>query len=181
MRRHGATAKRYAKALFLVARDSGQVEAVGRELAAFLDVIASERRLEEVLLRPWIKSSARRSLVGAVADGLRCSTLAKDFLGLLAAAGRVDHLTEILEAYRNLQDSAKGRVRAQIRSVVALSESERGQLAARLKQIAGKEVVLEETVDSTLLGGFVAQMGSLVLDGSLDGQLVRMRECLVRG
>jgi len=180
MRRHGATAKRYAKALFLVARESGQVEAVARELAAFLDA-AAEPRLEEALLRPWIESAAKKSLVSAVADRLRCSKLVKDFLGLLAAAGRADHLPEIIEAYQHLQDAAQGRIRVRVRSAVALSDKERARLAARLREIAGKAVILEESADSTLLGGFVAQMGSLVLDGSLDGQLVRMRECLVRG
>lgn len=181
MRRHGATAKRYAKALFLVARESRQVEAVARELAAFLDGVAAEPRLEEALLRPWIESAAKKSLVSAVADRLRCSKLVKDLLGLLAAAGRADHLPEIIEAYQQLQDEAQGRVRVRVRSAVALRDNERAQLAARLREIAGKAVILEESADSTLLGGFVAQMGSLVLDGSLDGQLVRMRECLVRG
>ncbi len=181
MRRQGATARRYAKALFLVARESGRVEAVGGELAAFLDVLEAERRLREFLIRPWLKGSAKKSVVSALADRLGCSKLVKDFVGLLAARGRMDHWQEIAEAYRNFQDAAEGRVRAQIRSAVALSDRDRGQVTRRLAQIAGNEVILEESVDAALLGGFVAQMGSVVLDGSLDGQLARMRERLVRG
>ncbi len=181
MRPQGATARRYAKALFLVARESGRVEAVGGELAAFLEVLTPERGLKEFLVRPWLKGSAKKSVVSAIADRLGCSKLVRDFVGLLAARGRMDHLQEIAAAYRNFQDAAEGRVRAQIRSAVALSERDRGQATARLAEIAGKEVILEESVDSGLLGGFVAQMGSLVLDGSLDGQLARMRERLVRG
>lgn len=181
MKQHGATAKRYAKALFLVANESGQVEAVGRELVRFREVLAGERRLEEFLLRPWVKGATKQAVVGAVSEQLRHSKLVRNFLGLLAARGRTDHLPEIAEAYRDLQDAAEGRVRAQVKSAVALGAQERERLAARLARVMGKEVILEESVDPSLLGGFVARIGSLVLDGSVDGQLARLRERLVRG
>jgi len=80
-----------------------------------------------------------------------------------------------------VEGAERGQVRAQVRSAVALGEAERRQLAARLARIAGKEVLVEARVDTSLLGGFVAQIGSLVVDGSLDGQLARLRERLVRG
>lgn len=181
MRRDPAIARPYAKALFLAARDAGRVEAVGGELARFREALAAERRLEEFLLRPWVKGSTKMSVVSRVAERLGCSKLVRDFLGLLATRGRVDHLPAIIEAYRQFQDVAEGRVRAQVRSAVALGDRERGRLAAGLARLAGKKVVLEESVDSRLLGGFVAQIVSLVVDGSLDGQLARMRERLVRG
>lgn len=181
MRRQEATAKRYAKALFLVARESGRLEAVGDELSGFGEVIAADRRLGEVLTRPWLKGSTKKSVAIAVADRLGCGKLVKDFLGLLALRGRMDHLAGVVRAYRNFLDDERGRVRARVRSAVALSDHEQGKLAAGLARVAGKEVIVEESVDSTLLGGFVAQIGSLVLDGSLNGQLARMRERLVRG
>ncbi len=55
------------------------------------------------------------------------------------------------------------------------------RLAARLEGILGKHIIVEEQVDQTLLGGFIAQVGSFILDGSLDGQLGRMRERLAGG
>ena len=181
MRRQEATAKRYAKALFLVARESGRLEAVGDELSGFVEVIAADRRLDEVLTRPWLKGSTKKSVAIAVADRLGCGKLVKDFLGLLALRGRMDHVGQVARAYQGLLDVERGRVRARVRSAVALSDYERGKLAAGLARVAGKEAIVEESVDSTLLGGFVAQIGSLVLDGSLNGQLARMRERLVRG
>jgi F-type H+-transporting ATPase subunit delta len=69
-----------------------------------------------------------------------------------------------------------------VRTAVALTEQERAALAARLgRELGGKQVILEEVVDQRLLGGFVAEVGSLVMDGSLDGQLARMRERLAAG
>ena len=67
------------------------------------------------------------------------------------------------------------------RTAVAFTDAEKQQLAGRLERALGKRIIVEEQVDATLLGGFVAQVGSLILDGSLDGQLARMRQRLARG
>jgi F-type H+-transporting ATPase subunit delta len=78
-------------------------------------------------------------------------------------------------------DETLGRVRAEVRTSVAFTADEKTQLAARLGRALDKQVLVDESVDTSLLGGFVAQVGSLILDGSLDGQLARMRERLARG
>lgn len=181
MRRREATAKRYAKALLALAREAGRAEAAGQELDAARQIIFAHRELREFLLRPWIKGEGKQPVITAVADGISCSTLVKDFLGLLARRGRVDHLPEIVRVYRQLVDAELGRARAEVRSAVALTESERHELADRLGRAVGKQVLIEEAVDSTLLGGFVARIGSFVFDASLDGQLARLRERLVKG
>jgi F-type H+-transporting ATPase subunit delta len=181
MRQEGRTAKRYAKALFLLVRETGRVEAIGDELNAFLEVLSADRRLAEFLTWPWVRGAAKQAVAQAVAERLGCSKAARDFLGLVAARGRMSHAPGIAQAYRDLVDRGLGRLRAPVRTAVALTGTERTRLAGRLGQVAGKEVIVEESVDPTLLGGFVAQIGSLVLDGSLDGQLARMRERLVRG
>jgi F0F1-type ATP synthase delta subunit len=91
--------------------------------------------------------------------------------------------------YRSLLDAAHGRVRARVRTAVPLTEADRTALGQRLgRALASKagsakpvDVVIEEVQDNHLLGGFVAEIGSLVVDGSLDGQLARLRERLVKG
>lgn len=181
MRQQEATARRYAKALFGVAREAGRLDPVGEELVKVVQALAAERRLRELLSRPWIRGAMKRSVAMRVAEHLGCSALVRDFTGLVAQRGRTDHLVAILEAYGKLLDAERGRVRAQVRSAVALGDADRARLATRLARMAGKEVIVEARVDASLLGGFVAQLGSLVVDGSLDGQLARMRERLVKG
>jgi F-type H+-transporting ATPase subunit delta len=68
-----------------------------------------------------------------------------------------------------------------VRTAVALTDGEKRELSAKLEHALGKRVLLEEQVDATLLGGFIAQVGSLIFDASLDGQLARMRQRLARG
>jgi len=176
-----ATAGRYAKALFEIARETGQIDVIGRDLAQFQEVFATEPALQGVLLRPWIKPEDRHAVATEIAARAGCSRAVQGFLGLVASRARMDHLTEIVEAYRDLADKAAGQVRATVRTAVPLTDEDKRQLAARLGQRLGKTVLLEETVDKNLLGGFVAEIGSLILDGSVNGQLQRMRERLLRG
>jgi F-type H+-transporting ATPase subunit delta len=176
-----ATAGRYAKALFELARGAGQVEAVERELGAYLAEVRAQPALRDVLLRPWIKPEERRAVAAEVAGRVGASGVVQRFAGLVAGRGRTDHLEEIVTAYRAMADAARGQVRATVRTAVPLTDADRQALAARLGARLGKTVLVEERVDRGLLGGFVAEIGSLVLDGSLDGQLRRMRERLRRG
>ena len=73
-------------------------------------------------------------------------------------------------------------MRARVRTAAPLTDLDRAALASKLQRsLGGKQVVIEEVLDKTLLGGFVAEIGSFVVDGSLDAQLARMRERLVKG
>src|SRR5262249_15744958 len=103
-------------------------------------------------------------------------------LALVAAQGRADHLGAIALAYRGLLDTEQGRVRARVRTAVPLTEGDRSALSARLSRaLGGKQVIVEEVLDKNLLGGFVAELGSLTVDGRMNGQLSRLRERLTQG
>jgi F-type H+-transporting ATPase subunit delta len=181
VRAHEGTARRYAKALYELARASGDVEAVGREIEQVAAVYAGDAGTHDVLTRPWIKPGDRRAVAAAIAQKAGARKLVQDFLALVAERGRANHLSEIMAAYRLLVDAELGRARAQVRTAVAFTDAEKQQLSTRLERVLGKRIILEEQVDATLLGGFIAQVGSLILDGSLDGQLARMRQRLARG
>jgi len=181
MRARGGTAKRYAKALHMLARESGSTAAVGADLEKLLDAFDEQPQAHDVLTRPWIKGTDRKAIALALAERAGCGKAVCDFAGLVAERGRMDHLTEIVGAYRQLVDDDEGRARASVRSAAPLTDAEKEELARRLEGALGKRIVLEERVDPALLGGFVAQVGSYILDGSLDGQLARMRERLARG
>jgi F-type H+-transporting ATPase subunit delta len=176
-----ATAKSYARALFELARERNQVDPIATELAAAASVLAEQAALREFLSRPWVSATAKRGAAAEVARRLGLSRLMSDFLALLAVRNRTDHVPAIEAAFRKMVDEALGRVRVKVRTAIALTEAERTALRARLARVLeGRELILEETIDPALLGGFVAEVGSTILDGSLDTQLERMRDRLAR-
>jgi F-type H+-transporting ATPase subunit delta len=182
VKQDSGVAKSYAKALFDLAKERGQTDQIGADLQRVVEVAAGDGELADFLSRPWIAASTKRATAAEVAGRLDISPLARDFMALVAAHGRADHLEAIALAYRDLVDADQNRVRARVRSTVALTPQERDALSARLSRaLGGKQVVLSEEVDPALLGGFIAEVGSLVLDGSLDGQLARIRQRLAAG
>jgi F-type H+-transporting ATPase subunit delta len=181
LRHNEAVAKSYAKALFELARERAQIEAVGAELASVASVVAQQPQLLTFLSRPWVAIAAKRGAAAELAARLGLSPLVRDFLGLLAARNRAAYLAPIAAAYRALDDAVSGRVRVKLRTVVPLTDQERESLSTRLSRLLeGRKLVIEESVDPQLLGGFVAEVGSRILDGSLDTQLDRMRAQLAR-
>jgi F-type H+-transporting ATPase subunit delta len=186
---NAGAAKSYARALFDLARERNQADHMQAEVDQIAEVMAGDAELTAVLGRPWVTAAVKQQIAKSVGERLQLSKLGQDFLTLVAAHGRADHLGAIASAYRDLLDADRGRVRARVRSAVPLTAADRTALAQRLGQaLASKagsakpvEVVIEEVPDKQLLGGFVAEIGSLVVDGSLDGQLARMRERLVKG
>ena len=180
-RQSEAVAKSYARALYELARERGQVDAVARELASIVAMLVQQPELPAFLSRPWVAADAKRAAATEIATRLGLSPLTRDFFALVVGRNRADYVIAIADAYRALDDAAQGRVRVKLRTAIALTDAERHTLSARLSRLLdGKQLVTEEVVDPSLLGGFVAEVGSMILDGSLDTQLDRMRDRLAR-
>jgi F-type H+-transporting ATPase subunit delta len=178
MRRGAAVARRYAKALWALASQESRLEPVAQELLRFERVLADEPDLRSALLLPWTTAATKRTIVVTVSERLGLTTLARNFLALVAQRRRMGLLGDIREAYQALVDEAAGRVRARVRSAAPLNDAQRAALRERLGRRLGKTVLLDTAVDPSLLGGFVAEVGSRLLDMSLRGQLARLRERL---
>jgi F-type H+-transporting ATPase subunit delta len=181
VKRDAAVARRYVRALHALASEARRAEAVADELARFDQLLGADRELRDALLRPWVKAATKRAIVLEVAGRLGVSPLTRHFLALVAYRRRLDVLGEILAAYRARVDEAAGRVRARVRSAAPLSDTERAALRERLGRRLGKTVLLDTEVDPALLGGFVAEVGSRVLDMSVAGQLSALRERIIKG
>lgn len=172
----------YAKALFALAKERNQTELLGRELADVTAMFESNLDLRDFFARPWTPATAKRTVATEVAQRSGLSTLASDFFALVAGRGRGDHLKAIAEKYQKLLDEDLGRVRAHLRTAVPLTDEARGMLSAKLEQaLGGRRVLLTEVVERAMLGGFIVESGSIMLDGSLEGQLERMRRRLAGG
>jgi F-type H+-transporting ATPase subunit delta len=181
VKQDAAVARRYARALHALASEAQRADAIAEELTKFEQLLSGEPELCEALLRPWVKATTKRAIVLEVANRLGVSPLTRNFLALVAQRRRLDVLGEIIAAYRATLDEASGRIRARVRSAAPLGDVERAVLRERLGRRLGKTVLLDTEVDPSLLGGFVAEVGSRVLDVSVAGQLGALRERLIKG
>ena len=104
----------------------------------------------------------------------------KSLLILLAKKNRFSEWKNVVNAFQAKTDEAHGVVRGVVRSASPLVPENRQKLEARVAQVTGKKVILEYKQDPTLLGGMVAEVGSLTFDDSLETQLRLLNEDLKR-
>lgn len=171
----GSLARRYARALFSLGREEGILEEIEKELNQFAELWESEEELRRVITSPVIQLEEKIALVAEmVVKGLKLSNAVRDFLGLLTAKGRMMFIPEICREFELLLDQEKGRLRATLTSAVPLPGQMIEEIKGTMEKILGKEVSLRVEEDPELIGGVVAQVGSLVFDGSIKTKLEQM-------
>ena len=99
----------------------------------------------------------------------------RNFLFVVLDHQRIAQLPEIRESFEHLMDEKLGRVRGHITSAQPLDDNHTHTLQAELSRVSGRQVLLQASVDPELLGGVVARVGSTVYDGSIKGQIDKMR------
>ena len=179
--RASAAARRYARALFAIARESDAVDAVRGELAAMHDLFESERALRNALFRPLHPVKERRAVLDAVCRRLEVSETVRRFLVYLVDQRRLVDFDGIRAHYDQLADEAAGLVQAEVVAAGPLADAQQERLKSALAARTGHRVELSVRVDPNLIGGAVARVGNLVFDGSLRTQLAQLRDTLQRG
>jgi F-type H+-transporting ATPase subunit delta len=170
----GSLARRYARALFGLARENGAVAAAGEELTLAASTFG-EPELASVVSDPAIAAAARRAIVGRVVERLGVSPTVGNLIRLLADRDRLGLLSDVARAYESFVDRELGRARVTIRSAAALGDEQRTELEALARRLTGsREVVASVAVDPSLLGGVVLDVGGTVYDGSVKTQLERL-------
>src|SRR5512137_1711081 len=174
----GSIARRYAKALFSLADEQDQVEHWSTGLDALGKALASSPELRATLESPILEKEQRRGVVAALCKSLGLPETPSSFLLLLSDRSRLAYLPAIIQDFRDLADARLGRVRAKVTSAVPLSPGEAQRIAEKLAQAEKAQVIVETAVDAALLGGVVAQVGSMVYDGSVRSQLEELRRAM---
>jgi len=172
-------ANRYAKALLDVLYPSGAEQGL-EQLESFSNLLSTETQVRQLFENPTIAADRRKSMFKAIADSASYDTVVRNFLDLLIERNRLDLLGEIVNSYRKLLDEKLGLVRAHVTSATPLDPQQQRELAARLERVTGKQVRMEVAVDSSLIGGVIAQVGSTIYDGSIRQQLQTFKRRLIQ-
>jgi F-type H+-transporting ATPase subunit delta len=179
--RRSAAARRYARALFALARESQSTDAVRGELSAMAGLFGESPELSHALFRPLYPAEQRRAVLESVAQRLGTSDTVRHFLAFLIDQRRLVEFETIREEYERLADAAAGRTVANVVTASPLSDAQRQRLSRALSERTGQQVELSVEIDPSLVGGAVARVGTVVFDGSLETQLAQLRSSLTRG
>ena len=169
----GSVARRYAKAVFGLAKEAGALQPTADQLAR-LAAVASDPTVGPVLRSPLLSAARRHDLAQTLSHELKLSELLTHFVQLLADHQRLRELPAIADRYQQLLDTEVGRVRVTIRSASPLDAKQEADIVAVFARLTGKQVVSRSVVDTELLGGVVVEVYGKVYDGSVRTQLDRV-------
>lgn len=179
-----AVSFRYARALVdvvagpgadLAARDPRKI---ADHLAQFDALLQQNPELRILFGTPAVVAEKKKNVLAQIVPLLGLDPLAGNFLNVVIDHDRMNLLGEIREAFESLLDDRLGIAVAEVTTARPLGESERQQLAAALHARTGKQVRMNFSLDPSLIGGIIARLGSTIYDGSVRGQLHRLRATL---
>ncbi len=171
-------AGRYASALFDLARDERQIEAVSRSLELLAQALADSRDLTELVSSPLIGRDQAGKAMAAIAGQLSLDPVTTNFLGVLARNGRKDQLQNVIRAFRRLAADHRGETTAEVVTANALGDDQLAALKQQLRARAGRDVAIETRIDPEILGGIVIKMGSQMIDASIRTKLNKLAEAM---
>lgn len=175
-----AVASRYARAFADVVLSKGMDPAsVRAELQSAVELVSDTPELRNVWSSPAVPHDQKIRLLDSIAQRAGYVTAVRNFLAVLIEHGRVAALPAIARQFNTELNTRLGLAEAEVVSARPLSDEARRALEAQLASVTGAKVIAKYTTDPKVLGGAVVRVGSTVYDGSVRGQLQRIRESLV--
>jgi F-type H+-transporting ATPase subunit delta len=168
-------AERYASALFELARDEGALDAVAADLDGFRTLLDESEDLTRLVRSPVFTADEQTRAVAAVLDRAGIKGLAANLIKVAAANRRLFAVPEMIVGYRQMLAKERGEITASVTSAEPLSDTQVAAVKAALKEAMGKDVLLDQKVDLSLIGGLIVQVGSRMIDTSLRTKLNAMK------
>ena len=168
-------AGRYATALFDLASEGKQLDAVAADLTAIKSMMAESDDLARLIKSPLISRDDQARAMAAVLSKMETSDLVRRFVGMVAQNRRLFALSDMINDFGRLLAAHRGEVVAKVTSAKKLSDSQVEAVSAALKSAIGSDVSLEADIDESLIGGLVVKVGSRMVDSSIRTKLQNLK------
>ena len=164
-------AGRYATALFELALESKAVDQVKSELASFDALVASSPDLTRLVRSPVFSAEDQAKALSVVLDKAGLTGIAANFLRVVASNRRLFAARDMIRGFNALVAKHKGEMTAEVTVAEPLNDARMNEIRDALKQVTGKDVQVDVTVDPSIIGGLKVKLGSRMVDASLRTKL----------
>jgi len=170
-------ARPYAEAVFGLASETDSLARWG-DLLAFYAIAMQDKNLLYAIRDPRLETAQVQELLYSLFEGI--GEQEKALINILLDNGKLELMPEVSEVFNQLRADATGSVTAEIVSAYELDEAQIGALAGALKNELKRDVLIETSVDSSIIGGVIIRAGDTVIDGSIAGKLRDLTSYLTR-
>jgi F-type H+-transporting ATPase subunit delta len=171
-------ARVYAEALFDVAKDKGNLDSIGADLAQFADAVEADRELQVFFFSPHFSSAEKIEGLRRAIDG--ADPELGNFLELLIEKGRMTEIFRIRREFEQMWKVENKRIDVTVTSAVELDPAVVAKVGEEIERQTGQKVELASRVDDEILGGIVLQVGNMVLDASIRSRLEKLRKSVAQ-
>jgi F-type H+-transporting ATPase subunit delta len=168
-------ARRYATALFELAGEQDAVDTVRGDLDRFAAMLHESTDLARLVRSPAYSAEEQLRAVAAVLDRAGIGGLAGNFIKLAARNRRLFAIGDMIAAYRALVAQARGEITAAVTVAEPIAGARLDDIKSALREVAGKDVQVDLTVDPALIGGLIVRIGDRMIDTSLRTKLTAMQ------
>ncbi len=169
-----ALADRYATALYALAHEQSQLDAVAADLRAVRAMLADSADLRRFVNSPALSRQDLAKAMAALVKQAGFNPLTGQFLGVLAQNRRLNVVGDVAGAYLTRLATSRGEVTAHVTAAYALSASDMAALTVALNKTFNLTVAINAVVDPAILGGLVVRVGSRMIDSSLRSKMQRL-------
>ena len=164
---------RYAKAVLSLASDNKVADKVNADMKQIASAIATNSDLNAMLQSPVVKSSDKLSVLKAVFGDANNATT--NLINTLITNKRIALLGDVANKYNHLYDALRDTQVAKVTTATPLTKDLEKKVLAKVKELTGKSTEIMNTVDESILGGFVLRVGDLQYDASIANKLNKLK------
>lgn len=173
-------ASRYAKSLLDLAIEQNSLDAVLKDMRLLYSICAASREFELMLRSPVVKGDKKLDVINAVLANQNISVLTNAFIGLLVNKGREMNLPEIAESFIVSYNELKRIRTVRLTTAAPVNDKVKESIRAKVASFMPNDTMnMETSVDESLIGGFVLEVGDKLFDASVKKSLNDIRSTII--
>ena len=173
------TAHRYALALYELAEDNSELQAVEKDINELSGIYNTNEELKNFIKDPTQSQSSQLAVLNQISAEMNLSKIVKNFLSILVTKRRIFFMNTIFKIFLLLVSKKKGELKASLISSKRLTNEELKNLNSEISQAIGTVIDLDYKVDEDLIGGLKMQIGSLMVDTSIKSKLKKYKQTML--
>lgn len=168
-------AGRYATALYELADETKQLDALAADLTRLKAAVDASPDLQRLISSPLISRDHQAKAMDAIVAAAGFGDLARRFVGMAARNRRLFALRGMIDTFMQILAARRGEMTADVTSAKPLTQAQAEAVGAALRGAVGRKVTMNLKVDPKLLGGLKVKVGSRLIDASVASQLQRLQ------
>ena len=170
------TSERYSRALFEVAKETGDLEKIETDIKNFQALLLNSKELDNFIQNPTQSKDNQINVIKLLAERFHFSKDLKNFLFLLIEKRRIFFVAKIIDSFLKHCSKKRGEVKAILISSKKLTSDELNEISTDLSKSMGSNLKFDYKVDESLIGGLKLQLGSYMVDTSIKNKLKRYEQ-----